>query len=169
MKKDVCEENVKMAEKQVVMTLEGLKKLEDELENLKTVRRAEISEKIKIARGFGDLSENAEYDEAKNEQGKMEHRINEIEETLKNARIIDENTISNEKVQVGSKVKVKNVTLDMVADYKILGEKESDPMNGIISAYSPIGAALIGHSTGESVNVEVPMGIVTYEILEISK
>lgn len=157
-----------MAE-EILLTKEGYEKLQAELNELKTKGRDDIAEKIKVALSYGDLSENSEYDEAKNEQGKMEHRINEIEETLKNARIIDENTISNEKVQVGSKVKVKNVTLDMVADYKILGEKESDPMNGIISAYSPIGAALIGHSTGESVNVEVPMGIVTYEILEISK
>lgn len=157
-----------MAE-EILLTKEGYEKLQAELNELKTKGRDDIAEKIKVALSYGDLSENSEYDEAKNEQGKMEHRISEIEETLKNARIIDENTISNEKVQVGSKVKVKNVTLDMVAEYKILGEKESDPMNGIISAYSPIGAALIGHSAGESVNVEVPMGIVTYEIVEISK
>ncbi len=157
-----------MAE-EILLTKEGYEKLQAELNELKTKGRDDIAEKIKVALSYGDLSENSEYDEAKNEQGKMEHRISEIEETLKNARIIDENTISNEKVQVGSKVKVKNVTLDMVTEYKILGEKESDPMNGIISAYSPIGAALIGHSAGESVNVEVPMGIVTYEIIEISK
>ncbi len=157
-----------MAE-EILLTKEGYEKLRAELNELKTKGRDDIAEKIKVALSYGDLSENSEYDEAKNEQGKMEHRINEIEETLKNARIIDENTISNEKVQVGSKVKVKNVTLDMVADYKILGEKESDPINGIISAYSPVGIALIGHSAGETVNVEVPMGIVVYEILEISK
>ncbi len=157
-----------MAE-EILLTKEGYEKLQAELNELKTKGRDDIAEKIKVALSYGDLSENSEYDEAKNEQGKMEHRISEIEETLKNARIIDEDTISNEKVQVGSKVKVKNVTLDMVADYKILGEKESDPISGIISAYSPVGAALIGHSVGETVNVEVPMGIVAYEILEISK
>lgn len=157
-----------MAE-EILLTKEGYEKLQAELNELKTKGRDDIAEKIKVALSYGDLSENSEYDEAKNEQGKMEHRISEIEETLKNARIIDEDTISNEKVQVGSKVKVKNVTVDMVAEYKILGEKESDPISGIISAYSPVGAALIGHSVGETVNVEVPMGIVAYEILEISK
>lgn len=157
-----------MAE-EILLTKEGYEKLQAELNELKTKGRDDIAEKIKVALSYGDLSENSEYDEAKNEQGKMEHRIVEIEETLKNARIIDENTISNEKVQVGSKVKVKNAAADMVMEYKILGEKESDPINGIISAYSPVGAALIGHSVGESVNVEVPMGIVSYEILEISK
>ncbi len=157
-----------MAE-EILLTKEGYEKLQAELNELKTKGRDDIAEKIKVALSYGDLSENSEYDEAKNEQGKMEHRINEIEETLKNARIIDENTISNEKVQVGSKVKVKNAAAGMVLEYKILGEKESDPLNGIISAYSPVGAALIGHSVGESVNVEVPMGIVSYEILEISK
>lgn len=157
-----------MAE-EILLTKEGYDKLNAELNELKTKGRDDIAEKIKVALSYGDLSENSEYDEAKNEQGKMEHRISEIEETLKNARIIDENTISNEKVQVGSKVKVKNVTMDAVSEYKILGEKESDPLNGIISAYSPVGAALIGHSVGETVNVEVPMGIIVYEILEISK
>ncbi len=157
-----------MAE-EILLTKEGYDKLQAELNELKTKGRDDIAEKIKVALSYGDLSENSEYDEAKNEQGKMEHRIVEIEETLKNARIIDENTISNEKVQVGSKVKVKNAELDMVMEYKILGEKESDPLNGIISAYSPVGAALIGHSVGESVSVEVPMGMVSYEILEISK
>ena len=155
--------------KAIKITDDGLKKLKEELEYLKTEGRADIAEKIKVALSYGDLSENSEYDEAKNEQGKMEHRINEIEETLKNARIIDESEISNETVQVGSKVKVKDVEFDEVVEYKILGEKESDPENGIISAYSPMGAGLIGHSVGETVNIEAPMGMFAYEILEISK
>ncbi len=157
-----------MAE-EILLTKEGYEKLNEELNELKTKGRDDIAEKIKVALSYGDLSENSEYDEAKNEQGKMEHRINEIEETLKNARIIDENSISSETVQVGLKVKLKDVEFDEIVEYKILGEKESDPENGIISAYSPIGAGLIGHTIGETVSIEAPMGIFSYEILEISK
>lgn len=157
-----------MAE-EILLTKEGYDKLNEELNELKTKGRDDIAEKIKVALSYGDLSENSEYDEAKNEQGKMEHRISEIEETLKNARIIDESEISNETVQVGTKVKVKDIEFDEIVEYKILGEKESDPENGIISAYSPIGAGLVGHKIGETVNIEVPMGIFAYEILEISK
>ena len=154
---------------EILLTKEGYEKLTKELNDLKTVGRDDIAAKIKVALSFGDLSENSEYDEAKNEQGKMEHRISEIEDTLKNARIIDEASITNEVVHVGSKVKIKDVEFDEIIEYKILGETESDPENGVISAHSPIGAGLIGHHTGDTVNIEAPMGMLEFEILEISK
>ncbi len=157
-----------MAE-EILLTKEGYDKLKAELEYLTTTGRDDIAEKIKVALSYGDLSENSEYDEAKNEQGKMESRITEIEDTLENARIIDEDSISDEMVHVGSRVKIKDIEFDEILEYKILGEKESDPDNGIISAQSPIGAGLIGHGCGESVNIETPMGILSFEILEISK
>ena len=158
-----------MAE-QILLTKEGYEKLTQELETLKTVGRDDIAEKIKVALSFGDLSENSEYDEAKNEQGKMEHRINEIEETLKKAKIIDDSDISTETVSIGLTVKLKDIEYDEIVEYKILGdEKESDPDNGIISAQSPIGSGLIGHVIGEKVDIEVPSGIISFEILDISK
>jgi len=169
MKKDVCEENVKMAEKQVVMTLEGLKKLEDELENLKTVRRAEISEKIKIARGFGDLSENAEYDEAKKEQAEVEIRIVNLEKMLKNAKVIDDDDVSTDMVTVGSKVKVNDVDFGDIEEYSVVGSTEASPSENKISDESPIGKALLNAKIGDTVTVEAPNGEYKLEILEISK
>lgn len=155
---------------EVLLTKEGYQKLTEELNTLKTVGRDEIAEKIKVALSFGDLSENSEYDEAKNEQGKMEHRINEIEETLKYAKIIDDSAISTDTVSVGLTVTIKDLEYDEVLTYKILGdEKESDPDAGIISAHSPIGAGLIGHHKGEKVDIEVPAGIISFEILDIEK
>ena len=155
---------------EILLTKEGYDKLNDELNTLKTKGRDEIAEKIKVALSFGDLSENSEYDEAKNEQGKMEHRINEIEEALKNARIIDESDISTDTVSVGLKVKIRDTEYDEILEYKILGdEKESDPDGGIISAQSPVGAGLMGHHIGETVKIEVPAGIISYEIIDISK
>jgi len=154
---------------EILLTKEGYDKLNEELNILKTKGRDEIAEKIKVALSFGDLSENSEYDEAKNEQGKMEHRINEIEATLKNARIIDDSQISTEVVHIGSKVKLKDIEFDEIVEYKILGETESDPDSGIISGQSPVGAGLLGHHIGEIVNIEAPAGIIAFEILEISK
>ena len=169
MKKDVCEENGKMAEKQVVMTYQGLKKLEEELENLKTVRRAEISEKIKIARGFGDLSENAEYDEAKKEQAEVEVRIASLEKMLSNAKVIDDDDVSTDQVTVGSKVKVKDVDFGDVEEYSVVGSTEASPNENKISDESPIGKALINAKIGDIVTVEAPNGEYQIEILEISK
>ena len=158
-----------MAE-EILLTKEGYEKLKEELNTLKTVGRDDIAEKIKVALSFGDLSENSEYDEAKNEQGKMEHRINEIEETLKKAKIIDDSDISTDTVSVGLTVTLKDLEYDEELVYKILGdEKESDPDGGIISAQSPIGAGLIGHHKGEKVDIEVPAGLVQYKILDIKK
>ncbi len=155
--------------KQVILTEEGLKNLENELENLKTVRRKEVAEKIKVALSFGDLSENSEYDEAKNEQAFMESRILEIEAMLKNVKIIDERELSTDIVHVGSKVKVKDLKLGETADYRIVGSSEADPREGRISDESPVGAAVLGHKEGETVTAETPGGLVKYKILEIYK
>ncbi len=155
--------------KEVVMSQEGLKKLEEELEYLKTVRRKEVAEKIKTALGYGDLSENSEYDEAKNEQAIVEGRIAEIEMQLKHVRILDENAINTETVHIGSKVTVKNHRGEECA-YKIVGSTEADPRNGAISDESPVGKALLGHAAGDKVQIVLPTGAeVTYEVLAISK
>lgn len=155
--------------KEVVMSTEGLKKLEMELEELKTVKRKEVAEKIKTALGYGDLSENSEYDEAKNEQAIVEGRIAEIEMQLKHVRILDESTLNNDTVLIGSKVKVLNAKGQKM-EYKIVGSTEADPMNGLISDESPVGKALLGHAVGDKVQVILPNGTeVTYEVLGISK
>ena len=155
--------------KEVVMSTEGLKKLEQELEELKTVRRKEVAEKIKTALGYGDLSENSEYDEAKNEQAIVEGRIAEIEMQLKHVRILDESALSNDTVVIGSKVKVINPK-GATVEYKIVGSTEADPLAGMISDESPVGSALLGHSAGDKVQAILPNGTeVTYELLEISK
>lgn len=155
--------------KQTVLTSEGLKNLEKELEELKTVKRREVTEKIKVALGYGDLSENSEYDEAKNEQGLIEARIAEIEALLKNVKILDSDNISTEHVQLGNTVKIKNLSDDKVIELSIVGSKEVDMMQGKISDESPIGRALMGHATGDVVDVEAPAGVFKYEILEIGR
>ena len=155
--------------KQILLTSEGLQKLQDELENLKTVRRKENTEAIKRALSFGDLSENSEYDEAKNEQAEIEARIVEIENMLNNAKVIDEDSIGTDVVSVGSKVKVKDMEDGTIEEYTIVCSTEADPMKGKISDESPVGNALLGHKTGEKVIVEAPMGKLEYEIVEISK
>ena len=155
--------------KELVMSREGLKKLETELEELKTVRRKEVAEKIKTALGYGDLSENSEYDEAKNEQAIVEGRIAEIEAQLKHVRILDESQLSDETVHIGSKVCMRNGKGDKV-EYKIVGSTESNPFNGMISDESPVGKAVLGHAAGDKVLVVMPSGAeATFEILSISK
>lgn len=155
--------------KKVLLTSEGLKKLQDELDNLKNVRRKENTEALKIAKSFGDLSENSEYDEAKNEQAEIEARIVEIEAMLKNVEIIDEDDIATDVVSIGAKVSVKDLDDGEVNEYLIVGSTEADPMKGKISDESPVGAALLGHKIGEVVIVEAPMGKLEYEIMSISK
>lgn len=155
--------------KQVLLTDEGLKNLEAELEELKTVKRKEIAEKIKVALSFGDLSENSEYDEAKNEQAIVEARIAAIENMLKNVQVINEDELSTEIIHVGSKVKVRDIDFDDICDYKIVGSSEADPVNGRISDESPVGKGLIGHKVGEIIQIETPAGSMSYEVLEISK
>ena len=155
--------------KQVMVTAEGLRQLEEELDYLKGEKRKEIAEKIKAARSYGDLSENSEYDDAKNEQAILEARIVTIEATLKNAVIIDEDTISNEHIHIGSKVKIENITLGREAEYKIVGSNESNPAKGKISDESPVGMALMGHAVGDVVEVETPSGVLGIKVLEISR
>jgi transcription elongation factor GreA len=155
--------------KPIVLTDEGLKKLEDELEQLKTEKRKEIAEKIKIALSFGDLSENSEYDEAKNEQAMIESRIATLEAMLKNVKLIDDDEISTEVVNLGSKVKVLDVEFNEKIVYYIVGSTEADPDENRISDESPVGKALLGHRVGETVTVEAPGGAIDLNILEITK
>ncbi len=155
--------------KKVLLTSEGLKKLQDELDNLKNVRRKENTAALKIAKSFGDLSENSEYDEAKNEQAEIEARISEIENMLKNAEIIDEDGVATDVASIGSKVTVKDLDDGEVTEYLIVGSTEADPMKGKISDESPVGSSLLGHKVGEVVSVEAPMGVLEYEIVNISK
>jgi len=155
--------------KQVILTCEGLEKLEKELEHLKTVKRREVAEKIKQALAFGDLSENSEYDEAKNEQAQMESRIVQIENMLKNAKVIDDDDVSTDKVSVGSKVKVLDIEFNEEVEYNIVGSTEADPSVFKISDESPVGSVLLGKSVGETIEVSVPAGTIQFKILEIKK
>ena len=150
-------------------TDEGLKKLQDELENLKTNGRKDIAERIKIARGYGDLSENSEYDDAKNEQAKIEARILELEMMLKNYEIISEDDIALDKVAVGVKVKIFDTDLEEEFTYSIVGSAEADPINDKISDESPVGKALIGHCVNEDVEVDLDGDKVILKILSIEK
>ena len=162
-----------MAEKQIILTQAGLEKLEKELEDLKSVKRKEIAEKIKVALSFGDLSENSEYDEAKNEQAMMEARIADIEVMLKRVKVIDETELSNEHIHIGSKAEVrvtnKKTGSSDVMMYQIVGSNEADPLEGLISDESVVGRALLDHATGDRFEVEVPAGVMEYEVLAISK
>ncbi len=158
-----------MVEKEVFLTLEGLKKIEDELDILKTVKRKEIAERIKIALDFGDISENSEYDEAKNEQAQLESRIAKHEAMLRNARVIDEKDIKTDVVSIGCKVLVKDLKYDEEMELKIVGSAEADPYNGIISNESPVGSSLLGHKVGDLIDVSTPDGIIQYEILNITR
>ena len=152
-----------------VVSVEGMKKLEEKLQYLTTVRRAEVAEQISIARGFGDLSENAEYDEAKNEQSRLEAEIIELENDIRNAVVIDDSDVSTDAVNVGTIVKVFYVDDDEEEEYAIVGARESDPMNNRISNESPIGAALLGHKEGDEVEVEAPDGFIRLKVLEIRR
>ncbi len=155
--------------KKYVMTYEGIKKLEDELEYLKTVKRREIMEKIKVALSFGDLSENSEYDSAKNEQAFVEGRIVQLENMLKNATIVDEEEIPPGVVGIGSIVKVKDYDFDEEVEYLIVGSAEADPINNKISNESPVGKGLVGKKAGDVVEVQVPDGVSKYQILSIRR
>ena len=158
-----------MPQKETLLTFEGLKKLEEEVEYLKTVKRKEIAERIKVAVGFGDLSENSEYDEAKNEQAQIEMRIMELETKLRNVKIIDEDEIETKTVQVGNVVQVLDVEFDEKVEYKIVGSTEADVTENKISNESPIGSALLGKKKNEIVDVETPGGVLQFKILKITK
>ena len=154
-------------EKKIVLTYDGLKKLEDELQELKVVRRKEVAAKIKEARGQGDLSENAEYDAAKEEQAEIESRIVVIEKMLRNAEVIDEDEINTGVINVGNKVKLYDEEFEEEVEYILVGSAEADPFNGRISNESPIGMAIKGHAVGDIVEVDAPDGIIKYKVLEI--
>ncbi|WP_297281378.1 transcription elongation factor GreA [uncultured Anaerococcus sp.] len=157
-----------MAEnKEVILSKEYLEKLEDELEYLKTKRRPEIAEKIKIARSFGDLSENADYDEAKNEQGEIESRIAKVEDMIRNAKTIEVD-VNSDEVGVGNTVTVYDEEFEETIDYKIVGTAESDPLKGFISNESPVGAALIGKKKDDRVEVNTPNGKMYFTIKDIN-
>ena len=158
-----------MAEKKVVLTYEGLKKMEAELENLKPVRRKEVAEKIKEARGQGDLSENAEYDSAKEEQAEIEARIVVLEKMLRNAEVIDEEEGAKYVINLGATVTVLDVEFDEEMEYTIVGSAEAYPMNGRISNESPVGMALLGHKTGDSISINTPDGEAVFKVLKIAR
>ena len=159
-----------MAEtKKNILTYEGLKALEDELHELKVNRRREVAQKIKEAREQGDLSENAEYDAAKEEQRDIELRIEEIDKILKNAEVVDDNDGDSSVINVGCTVTIKDLEFNEEMEYKIVGSTEADSLKGKISNESPVGKALIGAKKGETVEVETPAGIIKYEILDFRK
>lgn len=147
----------------------GYAKLQEDLEYLVTVRRSEVAQKLKEARSFGDLSENAEYDEAKNDQAILEARINELEYIIANANVVDDDDISVDEISVGSLIKLKDIELDEIEELQIVGSTESDPDNGKISDESPIGKAALGKKVGDVFEVEAPMGTIKFEVLDISK
>ena len=158
-----------MVEKQELLTQDGYNKLEEELEYLKTVKRKEVAERLKVAISFGDLSENAEYDEAKNEQAKLEEQILKLDEKLRKAVIIDESQIDLNIVTVGSIVKLYDFDFDEEIEYSIVGSAEADPFEGKISNESPVGKALLGARVGETVEVQVPDGVSKFKVLEIRR
>lgn len=157
-----------MSDKKTVLTYEGLKRLEEELQELKVVRRKDVAAKIKEARGQGDLSENAEYDAAKEEQAEMEARIVILEKMLRNAEVIDEEELDLDSISVGSKVTVLDIEFNEKIDYLIVGSTEADPIKGRISNESPLGLALLQRKRGDIVSVEAPDGTIEYEIVDIA-
>lgn len=158
-----------MSAKEVVLTYEGLKKLEEELEFLRGSKRKEVAERIKQALSFGDISENSEYDEAKNEQAQVEGRIVQLESMLKHARLIDEDDVKTDVVSLGSKVKLYDVEFEEEVDYHIVGSTEANPLKSKISNESPVGSALIGRKKDDLIEVQVPDGTIKFKILQISK
>ncbi len=157
---------------EILLTSQGLKELEAELEDLRVRGRQEIKEKIQVALSFGDLSENAEYDEARNDQGKLEARISEIEDILARAKLIDEDALSTDVVQMGSKITIKDIEFGDTYKYQIISSTSTSKDKGadyLTSDESPVAKALIGHKVGDIVEVEAPIGIVKYEVIEITK
>jgi transcription elongation factor GreA len=153
--------------KEVILTPEGYEKLKQEIEELSTVKRREVAERIRVAREFGDIAENAEYDDAKNEQMLLEHRIATLEERLRDARVITKKDIAKDVVSVGSKVKLRDVAARETIEYYIVGSAEADPGANKLSNESPVGKAIIGHKKGETVEVSAPRGTLRFKILEI--
>ena len=156
-------------EKKNILTYEGLQKLENELQDLKLVKRKEIAQKIKEAREQGDLSENAEYDAAKDEQRDIEARIEELEKILKNAEVVVEDEVDLDKINIGCKVRILDLEYNEELEYKIVGSTEANSLKGKISNESPVGKALIGSKVGETVEVETQVGVLQYKVLEIQR
>ena len=152
-----------------VVSSEGMRKLEEELQYLSTTRRAEVAEQIAVARGFGDLSENAEYDDAKNEQSRLEAQIMELENTLRTAIVIDENNVSTDRVNIGTTVRILDLEMKEEDEYTIVGARESDPNTNKISNESPLGAALLGKKKGATFKVQVPSGTIEIKIIDIHR
>ena len=157
-----------MAE-ELLLTKEGYDKIVAEHEELVTVRRKEVAERIKEAISYGDISENSEYDSAKNEQAELEERINKLENMMRKAKIIDESSMTNDRVGIGLKVKVMEMETKEVMDFTIVGSTEADPFEGKISNESLVGAGLLGKKVNEIAEVQVPDGVVSYKVMEISK
>ena len=158
-----------MAAKPTMLTAEGLKNLEEELAELQNVKRKEIAEKIKVARSYGDLSENSEYDDAKNEQAILEAEIVDVEMKINNAEVVSDSDLSTDEIGVGSYVKLKDLELDEVMELQIVGSTEADPENNKISEDAPIGIAALKKKVGDILEVEAPIGVIRMEVLEISK
>lgn len=160
---------MELSNKEILVTKEGYEKLEKELAFLKGARRIEVAERLKIAKEYGDLSENAEYDDAKNEQAQLEAKIVELENTLKMAKIVEEGSIDTKKVGVGTTVKLYDYEFEEEVEYTIVGATEVDLKAGKISNASPVGAALIGRKKGDEVEVTTPNGVVKYKVLDIKR
>lgn len=158
-----------MASKEVLLTYEGLKTLEEELDLLKGLKRREVADKIRQALSFGDISENNEYDEAKNEQAAIEIRIMKLDQMLKNAKIIDEDEVKTDSVSIGCKVKIQDMETKEIDEYTLVGSTEADPSKAKISNESPVGNALMGRKKGETITVNVPSGQLKLKVLGIDK
>ncbi|GGD99839.1 MULTISPECIES: transcription elongation factor GreA [Paenibacillus] len=158
-----------MSDKEIILTQDGLKKLEEELETLKSVKRREVAERIKVAIGYGDISENSEYEDAKNEQAFIEGRVITLEKMLRNARIINNDDINIDSVSIGSIVTVEDMEFGDTMEYTIVGTAEADPLQNKISNESPVGKAILGKNKGTVVEVNVPAGVIQYKIVDIKK
>lgn len=158
-----------MSRKEVILTEEGLKALQDEVNYLSTVKREEVAERIRQARDFGDITENSEYDDAKNEQALLEHRISLLQEKLRRARVIKDSEIDTERVSIGSTVTLRDLNANEIRIYTLVGSAEADPTKARLSNESPVGQALLGKKVGDVVTVPVPVGALKLEILAIGK
>jgi len=153
--------------KEVILTADGYKKLQQEIDRLRTEKRREVAERIRVAREFGDIAENAEYDDAKNEQAMLEHKIAQLEERLLSARVITKKEISKDAVSVGSHVRLRDMQANKTFEYHIVGSAEANPAENKLSNESPVGKAIIGHKKGDVVEVSAPRGSLKFKILEI--
>lgn len=158
-----------MPDKEVILSAEGLRKLEDKLEHLKSVKRHEVAERIRKARQFGDINENSEYEDAKNEQAFVEGEVLQLEKVLRNAKLVDDVSIDPHIASLWSRVKIQDLDSSEVSEYTIVGSTESDPVKNRISDESPVGRAFLGRRAGDVVEVQVPAGTVKYKVLEVGR